>query len=171
MNRKFMLSAVFICLILFTFSISDAAEWCYEGCDYTPDKWNEISEVCGNGKQQSPINFSQSKLEPKKERVKRKKLYDIEFNYKETPLKILNNGHTVEVEYEAGSTIRLEKKGQLYEILQFHFHCPSEHSFDNGALYDCELHIVHRSNKNKLPAFLRSHSRRIFTGLSYMVHG
>jgi carbonic anhydrase len=33
----------------------------------------------------------------------------------------------------------------LYEILQFHFHSPAEHTID-GKLYDAELHIVHSNS-------------------------
>lgn len=38
----------------------------------------------------------------------------------------------------------------MFMPLQFHFHAPSEHTFD-GKFYDLELHIVHQEyNTGKL---------------------
>jgi carbonic anhydrase len=34
--------------------------------------------------------------------------------------------------------------GQTWNLLQFHFHTPSEHTLD-GKAYDAELHLVHKS--------------------------
>lgn len=33
--------------------------------------------------------------------------------------------------------------GRVYELLQFHFHTPSEHTFD-GKHYPMEAHLVHK---------------------------
>ena len=35
-------------------------------------------------------------------------------------------------------------KSEEYNVLQFHFHSPSEHTFD-GDHYDLEMHIVHQN--------------------------
>ena len=35
-----------------------------------------------------------------------------------------------------------EGETELYKVVQFHFHAPSEHTF-RGKRYDAELHIVH----------------------------
>ncbi len=37
-----------------------------------------------------------------------------------------------------------EKEINLYHMLQYHVHCPSEHTF-NEKYYDCEVHFVHQS--------------------------
>ena len=50
---------------------------------------------------------------------------DIQFHYTDAPLRILNYGHTLQVNYEPGNWIDIG--GQEYELLQFHFHTPSEH--------------------------------------------
>ncbi|WP_447970238.1 carbonic anhydrase [Nitrospira sp. M1] len=118
-------------------------EFGYESPDVTPDQWNTLAPLCGNGKEQSPVDLSQSKLTPRQERVRLRDQRNLKFSYHETPLEILNNGHTVEVEYEIGSTLRLAKFGSVFDVRQFHFHSPSEHSFEHGALFDVEIHIVH----------------------------
>ena len=62
--------------------------------------------------------------------------------------RVFNNGHTIEVEVEPGSSITVA--GQTYELVQFHWHAPSEHSVESGARYDMEMHLVHRSTAGEL---------------------
>ena len=66
----------------------------------------------------------------------------IVFEYGPVPLNIINNGHTVQVNYTPGSGITVS--GRRYELLQFHFHAPSEHSIA-GRLAAMEMHLVHRN--------------------------
>ena len=72
---------------------------------------------------------------------------DIGFDYAESGLNIFNNGHTVEVEYDEGSSVGLG--GETYEVVQFHFHAGSEHTVD-GEQHPMELHIVHRTPDERL---------------------
>ena len=72
---------------------------------------------------------------------------EIEFRYEESPLSILNNGHTIEVEYEEGSTIAVD--GRRYGLAQFHFHAPSEHQVD-GTRFAAEIHLVHRDANDRI---------------------
>ncbi|NOY70831.1 MAG: carbonic anhydrase family protein [Gammaproteobacteria bacterium] len=141
-------SAIFIVLyVMATIAYAQATSWGYEPGEVMPENWGTLSgfETCGVGVKQSPIDLSQSKLTSKQVRVKVKNLPDLEFDYDSSPLNVINNGHTVEFEYESGSVVRLEPDGPQYEVLQFHFHAPAEHSFEKGALYEMEMHIVHRS--------------------------
>jgi carbonic anhydrase len=62
--------------------------------------------------------------------------------YEATPFVVENTGHVVEVPYAPGSTLHVGL--DRYELLQFHFHAPSEHAV-NGQLADAELHLVHRN--------------------------
>jgi carbonic anhydrase len=59
----------------------------------------------------------------------------------------VNNGHTVQVNYQPGSTMKLND--DEYELIQFHFHTPSEHTINNKASA-LEMHLVHRNAKNQL---------------------
>ncbi|MGH9962358.1 MAG: carbonic anhydrase, partial [Pyrinomonadaceae bacterium] len=69
-------------------------------------------------------------------------LPELEFQYRSTPFVVENTGHVVEVPYEPGSALRVGK--EKYELLQFHFHAPSEHTV-NGQFAAAELHLVHRN--------------------------
>jgi carbonic anhydrase len=53
---------------------------------------------------------------------------------------ILNNGHTVQVNYVSGSKISVE--GHDFELKQYHFHAPSENHI-NGKSFPIEAHLVH----------------------------
>jgi carbonic anhydrase len=35
-------------------------------------------------------------------------------------------------------------------LLQFHFHTPSEHTYEGGARFPMEMHLVHRSSSGQL---------------------
>ena len=68
------------------------------------------------------------------------------FNYKPTPLKIENTGHYIEVPYDPTSYLFVGlQPTDAYQLLQFHFHAPSEHTL-NGVRYDAELHLVHSNS-------------------------
>lgn len=107
--------------------------WGYEG-DEGPDNWASLSEafaLCGEGMAQSPIDITNATEAD---------LADLEFSYGETAVNILNNGHTIQVNYDEGSTVTID--GTEYNLLQFHFHHPSEHTID-GEAFPMELHLVH----------------------------
>jgi len=56
-------------------------------------------------------------------------------------------GHGVEVKADRGFG-SLKVHGEVYQAVQFHFHCPSEHSDSDGhtmTYYACELHVVHET--------------------------
>jgi carbonic anhydrase len=109
--------------------------WTYEG-EEGPEHWGEIDPAyaaCGTGTSQSPIDVSSSAEQD---------LANITFYYQPSDVNILNNGHTVQVNYDAGSYIELDNV--RYDVVQFHYHAPSEHAVD-GKLFAAELHIVHKN--------------------------
>jgi len=67
--------------------------------------------------------------------------------YQKMPLTIVHNGHTIQVNTPPGS--KLEINGATYELLQFHFHHPSEHLL-SGKAFDMELHFVHKAANGAL---------------------
>lgn len=114
--------------------------WDYEG-ELGPAHWGELKREyckCKTGDMQSPIGISVTE---------KTKLDDIIFRYYPTPLKIINNGHTIQVNYEKGSSISIGLK--RFELIQFHFHTPSEHII-HGKSYDMEAHLVHRGEHGEL---------------------
>ncbi len=116
---------------------SHAVHWGYEG-DNGPEHWGDNFPVCGKGKKQSPLNIV-GPFEKSKE--------TLTVDYKEGPLKIVNNGHTIQVNVEPGSTLTIGKES--FDLLQFHFHRPSEEQVDgkNAAMV---AHFVHKSKEGKL---------------------
>ncbi|MCY3865074.1 MAG: carbonic anhydrase family protein [Chloroflexi bacterium] len=115
--------------------------WSYSG-DEGPAYWGELSPeyaLCADGSAQSPIDISAAVAAD---------LVDIEFHYGETANNIFNNGHTIQVNIDAGSHIIYN--GITYDLLQFHFHAPSEHTID-GEAAALEIHFVHQDrNSNNL---------------------
>lgn len=115
------------------------SHWGYSGSEGT-ENWVKLSpdNFSCSGKNQSPINLSgfiEADLTP------------ITFNYKAGGQEILNNGHTVQVNYEKGSHISID--GIIFELLQFHFHAPSENHI-NGNSYPLEAHLVHADKDGNL---------------------
>ena len=121
---------------------SGAPHWTYSG-KAGPDAWGGLApefEACLAGRMQSPINLSaDASVDASTEAIV--------FDYRMTPLTILHNGHTVQVNYAPGSGITIG--GERYDLLQFHFHSPSEHVVD-GAAAIMEVHFVHMNTKGEL---------------------
>ena len=123
-------------------SISSAgtgAQWSYSG-QSGPENWAQLStdNFACSGSNQSPVNltgFIEAGLPP------------IEFNYESGGYNVLNNGHTIQVNYSPGSHINID--GQAFELKQFHFHAPSENHI-NGTSFPLEVHYVHANDQGQL---------------------
>lgn len=117
-----------------------AVTWGYAG-DIGPAHWGDLSPAfaaCKLGESQSPIDLT-SDIEAKP--------HDLAFRYASTPLEIINNGHTIQVDYAPGSA--LLSGGRQFALVQFHFHHMSEHTVD-GKPADMEMHLVHRDTAGNL---------------------
>ncbi len=134
------ITAICISLLIGEIAMAQPINWSYQ--DTTgPDHWAELDPAfatCQNGQGQSPINLTATELA---------NLITLEFNYNSVPLNLLNDGHTVQVPYAPGSYITLDN--QRYDLLQFHFHSPSEHAIEN-KIWDAELHLVHQNDSGDL---------------------
>ncbi len=113
------------------------AHWSYEG-DMGPERWGKEFPTCAKGKAQSPLDI-------RGPFVKTRTV--VTTDYKEGPLKMLNNGHTIQVNVPAGSKLRID--GIAYDLLQFHFHRPSEEKID-GKPMAMVVHFVHKNAEGKL---------------------
>ncbi len=114
-----------------------SVHWDYAG-EMGPENWGDEFPTCGKGTKQSPLNIT-GPFEKSKD--------VLVVNYKEGPLKILNNGHTIQVNVEPGSTLKINK--DVYNLLQFHFHRPSEEQVD-GKPMAMVAHFVHKNADGKL---------------------
>ncbi|GAB2904426.1 hypothetical protein GCM10027046_37460 [Uliginosibacterium flavum] len=116
------------------------AHWSYEG-ETGPEFWSTLApenSACGIGTRQSPIDIRDGiKVEQEA----------IEFDYKPSYFRIVDNGHTIQVNYGQGS--RLMVMGRSFELVQFHFHRPSEERIE-GRSFDMVVHLVHKDMDGKL---------------------
>lgn len=114
--------------------------WGYAG-EVGPEHWAEFESdfgACSSGRNQSPVdlsNFIEAELPP------------IAFDYKPGGHEVVNNGHAVQVNYNAGSSITIDST--VFELKQFHFHSPSENTI-NGESFPMEAHFVHADAKGNL---------------------
>lgn len=114
--------------------------WDYSG-EGAPENWGKLKpefSACSSGKRQSPIDIRDGisvQLDP------------VQFDYKPSGFKVLDNGHTVQVNVAPGNSI--EVMGRRFELVQFHFHRPSEERI-NGRQFDMVAHLVHKDLDGKL---------------------
>lgn len=119
-----------------------AVAWSHEG-PAGPAAWGRLHPEfaqCASGKRQSPIDIRDGikvHLDP------------VQFSYKPSSFRVLDTGHTVQVNVSAGNFI--EVMGRRYELHQFHFHRPSEERID-GKPFDMVVHFVHKDPEGRIAA-------------------
>lgn len=117
-----------------------AHHWDYSK-EHGPSHWGQLSPEfveCVNGHQQSPIDIRSTQKE---------ELPPIRFDYKPSALDIIDNGHTIMINYGPGNFLYVGDK--KYELKQFHFHRPSEEKIE-GKQYPMSLHLVHADQEGKI---------------------
>ena len=125
------------------------AHWSYEG-DHGPDHWAVIDPAyarCENGKAQSPIDFTKVGPGTGNSWKLNYGTTSLHISHHEQVSGLLDNGHTIQVTVEKGSTLTTARN--TYQLSQFHFHTPSEHTFD-GKHLPMEVHFVHQSTDGTL---------------------
>lgn len=117
-----------------------AAHWAYAG-EQGPEAWGAMQSefaTCKLGQRQSPIDIRDGirvDLEP------------IAFDYRPTAFRVIDNGHTVQINLDRGNAIAV--MGRRFELVQFHFHRPSEERI-NGRQFAMVAHLVHKDLEGKL---------------------
>lgn len=114
--------------------------WAYDG-EGGPEQWGELSPeyaACHLGKEQSPVDLRGAIPAA---------LPDPAVAWMPIPLKVMNNGHTIQVDGAGGGSLVLD--GTAYDLLQFHFHHPSEHLVE-GRPAALEAHFVHKAQDGNL---------------------
>ena len=114
-------------------ALANEQQWAYDG-EAGPAHWANVDPSfagCAHGVNQSPVNltgFIEAEMAP------------LEFIYTGLATEIGNNGHTIQVNYAAGSTMKVA--GRTYMLRQFDFHSPSEHQI-NGEYFPMEAQFLH----------------------------
>lgn len=114
--------------------------WSYSGKG-GPAHWWELDPrfaACKSGTFETPIDIQQSVPAD---------LPELRFDYRPSPLTIVDNGHTVLVNYAPGSTLSVGDR--KYELKQFHFHHPSEERIHHRR-WEMVVHFVHQDTQGRL---------------------
>ncbi|ASA58096.1 carbonic anhydrase [Vibrio gazogenes] len=118
-------------------TMTQASEWGYTGKN-GPKNWGHISKVCETGKNQSPINLTETV---------RSELKPLAVDYQGQVTALNNNGHTLQATVTGNNTLTVD--GKHFELKQFHFHTPSENLIQNHQ-YPLEAHFVNQDSDGNL---------------------
>ncbi len=116
-------------------------KWSYAGRT-GPAKWGDLDRdfyVCSSGQRQSPIDIIDAKADLGS-------LPSLLFDYRPVPLRIVNTGHTIQVNYAPGSNMMVA--GTKYELSYIQFHKPSEMKLD-GKGQEMAAHLFHNAPGGK----------------------
>ena len=136
MNRRRALSflgGLALCPLCAAAGVGAEHHWSYEG-ETGPDKWGSLdaaNNLCSAGTQQSPVDIGQSIIARQS---------PLKIGWTKRPDTIVNNGHTIQLNFSPGNTLKVGDRA--YELTQFHFHHPSEHLVA-GKRFAMEAHFVH----------------------------
>ena len=111
--------------------------WSYQH----PKQWGVLDptySLCSSGREQSPIDVKNATPSD---------LPALKIDYQSVPLNIIDNGHTIQVNYAPGSTLSVGDK--TYALKQFHFHHPAEEHI-NGKSFPLVAHLVHADAEGHL---------------------
>jgi len=141
MNKNYLLSMLVVAISGVLISSCNKEEVTVERhsphWDYESTMWQNIGYTDCGGIVQTPINILTANT------IKSADLSDVTFNYNAFDIKIVDNGHTVQVNRDATKINNMVIDGVTYDFLQFHYHTHSEHEID-GATDEMEIHLVHQ---------------------------
>ena len=134
-------------------SVAPASEdpvWHYEGA-VGPANWGMLSAkfaACGAGRSQSPVDIANTEIGTEALEVKTDLMPgSLRIAHHEHVADGINNGHTIQINYEGGDELTIG--GDSYDLVQYHFHNESEHTV-RGRHYPMEMHLVHKADSGKL---------------------
>jgi carbonic anhydrase len=113
--------------------------WGYTG-EESPAHWGDINATCATGQAQSPIAFSKAAATTKGPFPK------MTIDWHPVTGEAVDNGHSIQVNVPPGNF--LTYGDTKYELKQFHFHSPSEHTV-NGKHSAIEMHLVNQTPEGK----------------------
>jgi carbonic anhydrase len=130
-RRRFLagLVACPVCAAAVDVARAEGAHWSYADAP----NWGADGSfpACSVGGEQSPIDLTgavRAEIEPPA------------VSWRAEAFSVVNNGHTIQANASPGGFAT--SAGRKYELQQFHFHAPSEHTLD-GKRSAMEAHFVH----------------------------
>jgi carbonic anhydrase len=121
-------------------SAAPVVHWTYAG-EEGPDHWGELSQdfsLCESGTRQSPVDLSSEGVQQGDE---------LELQYASIAENVTNTGHTFQMNSEDRAEVQYD--GTEYELVQMHYHDPSEHTVD-GEHAPIEFHFVNKDAAGNL---------------------
>lgn len=119
-------------------------QWEYEG-DTGPSHWAELSpdfSLCGSGTEQSPVDLADAVSSNEAiDRILGETV--LTFDQRASLMDLIDNRHTIQITNDLPMTLVIGD--ERYELVQYHFHAPSEHTL-NGEHAPLEVHFVHESS-------------------------
>lgn len=115
-----------------------------------PADWATLSSefaACGVGERQSPIDIGDAVPAPVPALSATFRPAELHIVHHEHRADIINTGHSVQVNYPESDTLVIGD--ERFELLQYHFHTPSEHRVA-GREFPAEVHFVHRAADGRL---------------------
>lgn len=143
MNKKTAIASSFALAALLASGFAAAAgavQWSYSGSQ-GPEYWGKLApefSICSTGKNQSPINLTG---------MVEGELPMLKVDYKVAGHEVINNGHTIQINYASGNYMRVGD--QSFALKQVHFHSPSDNTIE-GRSYPLEVHFVHADKNGNL---------------------
>ena len=122
--------------------VQKATEWSYAAAS-GPDNWGSLDAAfaeCQVGEAQSPIALTSAQFESAD-------LPPLTFSYASSTLKVEDTGHGFKATPDGEHTLAIGD--DMYKLLQFHAHTPSEHTLD-GKSFPMEIHFVHMNDAGEL---------------------
>ncbi|TWX64775.1 carbonic anhydrase family protein [Colwellia demingiae] len=105
--------------------------------------WGDLSSeyaLCSSGVNQSPVNIVT-------DNVIEADLPPLVLNPHISEIDMVNNGHTIQANIKGNNTFTNDAGS--FNLLQFHFHAPSEHTIDSKS-FPLEVHFVHADQDARL---------------------
>jgi carbonic anhydrase len=123
--------------------------WGYAG-EVGPEYWADLRPEfapCREGVEQSPIDLTGAVPIEDAGIERRLGTEVLTLKQRARVMDLVDNGHTIQVTNDVPMALDLD--GVHYELVQFHFHAPSEHTID-GEHAPLEVHLVHKSADGQL---------------------
>lgn len=117
-----------------------AKTWSYSG-ETGPEFWSSVNNdyaTCQSGQIQSPVDLKWHK--PLKGSA-------LAVTYHPSKSFVSDNGHAIQVAFDSAGQVKFN--GKTYDLVQAHFHSPSEHTL-SGQHFPLEVHFVNKDADGKL---------------------